>query len=191
MNRSEKWEKFLQTVCAFLCWTTMIFHLQWLGLGRVWARPAGHQFCGHIHLHLGHQVRISMFLHCREIAGLLSIIRNFQGEAHTDGCCSSAVLAGTPSASHNLKADLCSPTFKPVQRQQRAAECYSYAAVVLLIGKSMDWLHSLPPSDLFSGDLPGSQGCSSSCSDFFSWMNEPAAVFHYIQWLLLILPQWW
>lgn len=145
-------EKLMQTVCAFLCWTTVILHLQRLGLGRVWAGPAGHQFCRHIHLHLGHQVRISMFLHCREIARLLSIISRFQGEARTDGCCSSAVLAGAPSASHSLKADLCSPTFKTVQRQRWAAEWYSYAAVVLLIGKSTDWLSSCP-IQIFSQEL--------------------------------------
>lgn len=63
-------EKLMQHLCAFLYWS-MILHLQWPGLGSVWARPTGHQFCGHIHLHLGHQVRISMFLHFGEITGTL------------------------------------------------------------------------------------------------------------------------
>lgn len=173
MNRSEKCTGYLWEVDAnCVCFSLLILHLQRLGLGRVWARPAGHQFCGHIHLHLGHQVRISMFLRCREIGRLLSIISRFQGEARTDGCCSSAVLAGAPSASHSLKADLCSPTFKTVQRQRRAAEWYIYAAVVLLIGKSTNWLYFLPHSDLFSGAFPGSQRCSSTCLDFFTWMNK-------------------
>lgn len=71
----SSWEVDANSACAFLYWS-LILHLQWPGLGSVWARPPGHQFCGHIHLHLGHQVRISMFLHFGEITGTL--FHNYQ-----------------------------------------------------------------------------------------------------------------
>lgn len=91
------WKVDVKSVCAFLYWS-MILPLQWPGLGSFWARPTGHQFCGHIHLHLGHQVRISMFLHSGEITGLYSIIISLQGKARSDECCSLAVRVGTSAA---------------------------------------------------------------------------------------------